>query len=147
MSASQRGDHEAKVKISVRLLPTTVQMLREATLKAGFSDQISLYAQKLLESYVPTVAKWDRVNGVPSEEVRHERKTQTLTVSATLLYQYSLESLRLHMRRRTDLIEAVLILALGHKSEVVRRRRLLSAEPSTDGKSMTIGENTKPDKH
>lgn len=144
---SRRVNLDGKVKISVRLLPSTVQHLRDATLQAGFSDQISLYAQKLLEEFLPVVRKWQVVHGMPSDEVRHERKTQTLTVSATLLSSYSLESLRLHMVRRTDLLEAVLIIALGQKSEVVRRRRSMSAETANDGRSMTIVESgTKPPK-
>lgn len=130
---------ESKIKISVRLLPSTLQSLRDGAVSAGFANQISLYAESVLKDLLPIIAKWQNVHGVPSDAVRHERKTVTLKVSLSLLDQFSLETVRLHMRRRTDLIEAALIIGLGQRTEVARRRRLLSVEPSTDGRSMTLG--------
>jgi hypothetical protein len=134
--SARQAVREKKIKISVRLLPSTLAKMRSRAEEMGYGEGISLLAQKLLLDYVPLVKKWQKVIGSPSMFLRNKRKTQTLNLDAALLYVYSVESVRLRMVRRTDLIEAVLILALGQKDDATERLTMLNAV--SNGKSLTF---------
>lgn len=133
MKTSKPGIASDKEKMSMRLLPDTIERIRKGTAEAGFEKEISLFIGKLLEDTLPHIQKLNKLEGFSGPDVRAKRETLLVKISRDLIFEYVLQAHRLHLKRRVDVVEAALLLGL----ENLQSNKGSSAV-TTKGKVLTL---------